>query len=100
VVDDDAMRLFADLLTTASDPGEILRIHHTDGDMLIFGDDEVKAAVEAETGLAPPFALHARADLDPDVRRAAARSRRARWCRTGTPSAASSARLPSAPCRR
>jgi carbonic anhydrase len=43
--------------------GEIVLIHHTDYGMLTFGDDEVKAAVGAETGLTPPFALEAFADL-------------------------------------
>jgi carbonic anhydrase len=62
--------------------------------MLTFGDDEVKTAVEAATGLAPLSALEAFADLDQDVRQVVARIRRTRWCRTTTPSAASSARLP------
>jgi carbonic anhydrase len=56
--------------------GSVL-IHHPDCGMLTLGDDEVKAAVVTKTGLAPVFALHALADLDRDVRRAVARSRRA-----------------------
>ena len=47
---------------------EILLIHHTDCGMLTFKDDEVKADIEAETGLRPPFALEAFNDLDADVR--------------------------------
>jgi carbonic anhydrase len=43
--------------------GEIVLIHYTDCGMLSLGDDEVKAAVGAETGLTPPFALEAFADL-------------------------------------
>jgi carbonic anhydrase len=43
--------------------GEIVLIHHTDCGMLTFGDDEVKAAVGAETRLTPPFALEGFADL-------------------------------------
>jgi carbonic anhydrase len=43
--------------------GEIVLIHHTDCGMLTFGEDEVKAAVGVETGLKPPFALEAFADL-------------------------------------
>jgi hypothetical protein len=53
-----------------------------DCDMLSFGDDQVKATVEAETGLTPLFALHAFVDLDRGVRLAVARIRGARWCRT------------------
>jgi carbonic anhydrase len=47
---------------------EIILIHHTDCGMLTFNDDDVKAAVEADTGLRPPFALEAFSDLDTDVR--------------------------------
>src|SRR5918911_2432769 len=47
---------------------EILLIHHTDCGMLTFTDDQVKSAIEAETGLRPPFALEAFSDLDADVR--------------------------------
>jgi carbonic anhydrase len=35
---------------------EVILIHHTDCGMLTFKDDEVKADIEAETGLRPPFA--------------------------------------------
>ena len=41
--------------------------------MLTFKDDEVKADIEAETGLRPPFALEAFPDLDQDVRQSIAR---------------------------
>jgi carbonic anhydrase len=41
--------------------------------MLTFHDDEVKAQIEADTGLRPPFALEAFADLDGDVRQSIAR---------------------------
>jgi carbonic anhydrase len=52
---------------------EIVLIHHTDCGMLTFHDDEVKAAVEVDTGLRPPFALEAFGDLDKDVRQSIAR---------------------------
>jgi carbonic anhydrase len=52
---------------------EIVLIHHTDCGMLTFHDDDVKGAVEAETGLRPPFALEAFGDLDQDVRQSIAR---------------------------
>jgi carbonic anhydrase len=67
VVTDDAIRsllISQRLLGTR----EIILIHHTDCGMLTFHDDEVKAAVEADTGLRPPFALEAFGDLDDDVR--------------------------------
>jgi carbonic anhydrase len=47
---------------------EIVLVHHTDCGMLTFADDDVKASVEADTGLRPPFALEAFSDLDDDVR--------------------------------
>ena len=52
---------------------EIILIHHTDCGMLSVGEDEVKAQVEAETGIRPTFALEAFADLDEDVRQCIAR---------------------------
>src|SRR5438128_9786956 len=52
---------------------EIILIHHTDCGMLTFKDDEVKAAIEADTGVRPPFALEAFADADKDVLQSMAR---------------------------
>jgi carbonic anhydrase len=52
---------------------EIILIHHTDCGMLTFSDDEVKGAVQADTGLKPPFALEAFGDLETDVRHSIAR---------------------------
>ena len=52
---------------------EIVLIHHTDCGMLTFHDDDVKAQIEADTGLRPPFALEAFGDLDADVRQSIAR---------------------------
>jgi carbonic anhydrase len=52
---------------------EIVLIHHTDCGMLTFSDDEVKGAVQADTGLKPPFALEAFGDLETDVRQSIAR---------------------------
>jgi carbonic anhydrase len=67
VVTDDAIRsltISQRLLGTR----EIVLIHHTDCGMLTFHDDEVKAAIEEETGLRPPFALEAFGNLEEDVR--------------------------------
>ena len=52
---------------------EIVLIHHTDCGMLTFTDDEVKAQIEADTGIRPPFALEAFKDLAQDVRQSMAR---------------------------
>jgi carbonic anhydrase len=52
---------------------EVVLVHHTDCGMLTFRDDDVKAAVHADTGLKPPFALEAFGDLDEDVRQSIAR---------------------------
>jgi carbonic anhydrase len=52
---------------------DIILIHHTDCGMLTFKDDEVKAQIEKETGIRPPFALEAFSNLEQDVRQSAAR---------------------------
>ena len=52
---------------------EIMLIHHTDCGMLGFRDDDVKDAIEQETGLRPSFAFEAFRDLETDVRQSIAR---------------------------
>jgi carbonic anhydrase len=52
---------------------EIILIHHTDCGMLTFTDDELKRAIESETGLRPHFALESFSDLEQDVRQSIAR---------------------------
>ncbi|MGH9205307.1 MAG: beta-class carbonic anhydrase [Acidimicrobiales bacterium] len=52
---------------------EIVLVHHTDCGMLTFKDDDVKAAVAADTGLKPPFALEAFSNVEDDVRQSIAR---------------------------
>ena len=72
VVTDDVIRsltISQRLLGTS----EIILIHHTDCGMLTFHDDDVKAQIEADTGIRPPFALEAFGDLDGDVRQSIAR---------------------------
>jgi carbonic anhydrase len=67
VVSDDVIRSLAisqRLLGTT----EIVLIHHTDCGMLTFKDDALKAQIEKDTGLRPPFALEAFSDLEDDVR--------------------------------
>ena len=72
VVTDDAIRsltISQRLLGTTS----VMLIHHTDCGMLTFRDDDVKDAIESETGIRPPFALEAFGDLEGDVRQSIAR---------------------------
>jgi carbonic anhydrase len=72
VVSDDAIRSLAisqRLLGTT----EIVLIHHTRCGMLTFTDDQFKAAIEADTGIRPPWAAEAFGDLDGDVRQSIAR---------------------------
>ena len=72
VITDDAIRsllISQRLLGTE----EIILIHHTDCGMLTFTDDSVKRVVETETGIRPPFALEAFADVEDDVRQSIAR---------------------------
>jgi len=72
VVSDDVIRsltISQRLLGTR----EVILVHHTDCGMLTFKDDAVKADIEAETGLRPPFALEAFADLEQDARQSIAR---------------------------
>ena len=67
VVTDDVIRsltISQRLLGTT----EIVLVHHTDCGMLTFEDAPLKADIEQETGLRPPFALEAFPDLDEDVR--------------------------------
>lgn len=73
-VTDDAIRsllISQRLLGTT----EVAVIHHTACGMVTFDEGEVKRAVEAETGLRPPFSLEAFSDLDGDVRQSVARVR-------------------------
>ena len=67
VVTDDALRsliISQRLLGTEA----IILIHHTDCGMMKFRDDDLKAAIEADTGIRPAFALEAFADLEAEVR--------------------------------
>jgi carbonic anhydrase len=52
---------------------EIILIHHTDCGMLTFTDDAFKDAVQKDTGIRPPWAVEAFADLEEDVRQSVAR---------------------------
>lgn len=72
VVSDDVIRslvISQRLLGTR----EIMLIHHTDCGMLGFRDDDVKDAIQEETGLRPAFSFEAFRDLEQDVRQSIAR---------------------------
>jgi carbonic anhydrase len=72
VVTDDAIRSLAisqRLLGTR----EIILIHHAECGMVTFTDDDFKAAIEADTGIRPPWAAEAFPDIDADVRQSIAR---------------------------
>lgn len=72
VVTDDEIRSLAisqRLLGTT----EIILIHHTDCGMLTFTDDELKAQIQEDVGIKPPFSMEAFADLEEDVRQSIAR---------------------------
>jgi len=72
VVTDDAIRsltISQRLLGTR----EIVLIHHTQCGMLTFTDDDFRSGLERETGIRPPWAAEAFADLDSDVRQSLAR---------------------------
>jgi carbonic anhydrase len=52
---------------------EIILIHHTDCGMLKTSEDTFKSAIEAETGIRPPWAVEAFTDVAADVRQSVAR---------------------------
>lgn len=52
---------------------EVMLIHHTDCGMLTFTDDDLKQQILDETGIKPPFAMEAFADVDADVRQSVTR---------------------------
>ncbi|MEE9159321.1 MAG: carbonic anhydrase [Gammaproteobacteria bacterium] len=72
VVTDDVIRSLA-ISQRLSGTTEIVLIHHTDCGMLTFKDDSLKAQIEEDTGLRPPFALEAFSHLEHDVRQSVRR---------------------------
>jgi len=55
---------------------EIMLIHHTDCGMLTFTDADLKQQILDETGIKPPFAMEAFANVDADIRQSIARIKR------------------------
>jgi carbonic anhydrase len=52
---------------------EIVLVHHTDCGMVKFTDDGLKAEIEKDTGIRPPWAMEAFTDPDADVLQSIAR---------------------------
>ncbi len=52
---------------------EIIVIHHTDCGMETFTDDALRAEIERETGIRPPFAFESFVNAEDDVRQTIAR---------------------------
>ena len=78
----------------------VLLVHHTDCGMLTFRDDEVRAAIETDTGIRPPFALEAFTDVEATSARRSLASRQAPSFHTRTRCAASSTTFSMAACRK
>jgi carbonic anhydrase len=74
VITDDMIRSLAisqRLLGTR----EVMLIHHTDCGMQKLSDDEFRAELQADTGVAPEFAIESFTDLDAAVRQSILRVR-------------------------
>lgn len=52
---------------------EIILIHHTDCGQQKYTDDDLKSAIEQDTGVRPPWATEAFTDADADVRQSIGR---------------------------
>jgi carbonic anhydrase len=72
VVTDDAIRSLA-ISQRLLGTDEIVLVHHSGCGMLTFTDDAFRQQVEQDTGVRPPWAAEAFADLDQDVRQSIAR---------------------------
>jgi carbonic anhydrase len=72
VVTDDVIRSLI-ISQRLLDTTEVMLIHHSHCGMQGFTDDDLKAQIEEDTGLRPPFALEAFRDLDAEVRQSITR---------------------------
>jgi carbonic anhydrase len=72
VVTDDVVRSLA-LSQRLLGTTEIILIHHTDCGLTKTTEDEFKGAIEAETGIRPPWAVEAFTDAAADVRQSIGR---------------------------
>ena len=75
VVSDDVVRSLA-ISQRKLGTREVMLIHHTECGMSTITDDGFRAELQADTGIAPPFAIESFADLDADVQQSVLRVRR------------------------
>ena len=74
VITDDVIRSLA-VSQRRLGTREVMLIHHTDCGLLKITDDGFRAELQADSGVAPPFAIESFADLDADVRQSILRVR-------------------------
>ena len=75
VVSDDVIRSLA-ISQRKLGTRSVMLIHHTRCGMQLLTDDGFRAELEAETGVAPTFAIESFSDVDADVRQSILRVRR------------------------
>jgi carbonic anhydrase len=75
VITDDVIRSLA-VSQRRLGTREVMLIHHTDCGMQKLSDDELRAELQAATGVAPAWAIESFTDLDADVRQSLLRVRR------------------------
>jgi carbonic anhydrase len=74
VITDDVIRSLA-LSQRRLGTRQVMLIHHTDCGLEKVGDDEFRAELQGETGVAPAFAIESFDDVDADVRQSILRVR-------------------------
>ena len=75
VITDDVIRSLA-ISQRRLGTREVMLIHHTDCGLEKIGDDEFRAELQADTGVAPAFAIESFNDIEADVRQSILRVRR------------------------
>lgn len=75
VVTDDVIRSLA-LSQRKLGTEDVVLIHHTKCGVQTITDDEFRAELQAETGMAPPFAIESFTDVEADVRQSIERVKR------------------------
>ena len=78
VITDDMIRSLA-ISQRLLETERIMVVHHTDCGMEKITDDAFRAELQAETGIAPAFAIESFTDVDSDVRQSVARLRHSRF---------------------
>jgi carbonic anhydrase len=75
VITDDVIRSLA-VSQRRLGTREVMLIHHTDCGLMKITDDGFRAELQADSGIAPTFAIESFSDLDADVRQSILRVRR------------------------